>query len=261
MSVDIGPDHDSEGDAARFLGGALSARAHRAFERHLVGCEACWREVELGRAGRRLAESARELAPIELRERLRTVVAGVQAEPAARVAHRARLGRRLRAVPPASPWLLATTSALVLGLVVVVLFGGRDVGALHGTAGQPVAIGQAVAGFQQHRLPGTRLPTAQAPDLATLGLAPVGAAAGSVAGTEVTAFSYRDAAGRDLMVYLSQHPFPTAVGARQLAGPDGPWLATARGVTVLCARSPHALLVLSLDRQLVLDTAKALRVT
>ena len=255
----MAPEHVSEGDAARFLGGALSARAHRAFERHLVGCEACWREVELGRAGRRLAESARELAPSELRERLRTVVAGAQAEPAARVAHRARLGRRLRSVPLSSPWLLAAASALVL--VVVFLFGVRDLGASHGAAGQPVAIGQAVAGFREHRLPGTRLPAAQAPDLGALGLAPVGAAAGSVAGTEVTAFSYRDAAGRDVMVYLSQQPFPTAVGARQLAGPDGPWLATTRGVTVLCARSPHALLVLSLDRQLVLDTAKALRVT
>ncbi len=256
MSVNIGPEHDSDGDAARFLGGALSSRAHRAFERHLVGCEVCWREVELGRAGRRLAESARELAPAELRERLRTVVAGAQAEPAARTPHRARLGRLVRSVPPV---LLATASAVVL--VVVVLFGVRDVGAWHGAAGQPVAIGQAVAGFQQHRLPGTRLPAAQAPDLGTIGLAPVGAAAGSVAGSEVTAFSYRDAAGRDVMVYLSQRPFPTAVGARQLAGPDGPWLATTRGVTVLCARSPHALLVLSLDRQLVLDTAKALRVT
>jgi len=260
MNVELGPEHDSEGDAARFLGGVLSGRAHRTFERHLVGCEACWREVELGRAGRRLVESARELAPLELRERLRTVVASAHAEAAATVDHRARLGRRLRQAAPARPWLVAAAAALVL----VVPLGFRQMGASRATAEQPVAISQAVSGFREHRLPGTRLPQAQAPDLAVLGLTPVGAAAGSVAGTEVTAFSYRDAAGRDVMVYLSQQPFPTAVGARRLAGhdrPDGPWLAVTGGVTVLCGRSPHALLVLSLDRQLVLDTASVLRVT
>jgi len=54
------------------------------------------------------------------------------------------------------------------------------------------------------------------------------------------------------VVYLSREPFPSALGAQRLTGPDGPWVATSDGVTVLCARSPHALLVLSLDRELVL---------
>lgn len=260
MSADLGPEHDSEAEAARFLGGALSARAHRAFERHLVGCEACWREVELGRSGRRLVESAREVAPPELRERLRALVASESAEPAARIDRRGRLGRWLRHGAQAHPWLLTGAAALV----VAVPFGVRQVGQSPAAVGQPVAISQAVSGFREHRLPGTRLPQAPAPDLAMLGLTPVGAAAGAVAGTEVTAFSYRDAAGRDVMVYLSAQPFPTAVGAWRLAGddrPEGPWVATTRGVTVLCGRSPHALLVLSLDRQLVLDTAGVLRVT
>ncbi len=257
MSTDLGPDHDSEGAAARFLGGALSARAHRAFERHLVGCEACWREVELGRSGRRLVESARELAPPELRERLRTLVASESAE----LVHRPeRLSRRLRHGARARTWVLAGAAALV----VAVPFGVWQVGQSPAAVGQPVAISQVVSGFRQHQLPGTRLPQAPAPDLAMLGLMPVGAAAGVVADTEVTAFSYRDSAGRDAMVYLFAQPFPTAVGARQLAGherPDGPWVATTRGVTVLCGRSPHALLVLSQDRQLVLDIADVLRVT
>jgi len=260
MSADLGPEHDSEAAAARFLGGALSARAHRTFERHLVGCEACWREVELGRSGRRLVESARELAPPELRERLRAVVASESAEPAAMVDRRGRLSRWLRRGAQAHPWVLAGAVALV----VAVPFGVWQVGQSPAAVGQPVAISQAVSGFREHRLPGTRLPQSQAPDLAVLGLTPVGAAAGSVAGTEVTAFSYRDTAGRDVMVYLSAQPFPTAVGAWRLAGddrPEGPWVATTRGVTVLCGRSPHALLVLSLDRQLVLDTAGVLRVT
>jgi len=41
----------------------------------------------------------------------------------------------------------------------------------------------------------------------------------------------------------------------------GPWIAGARGVTVLCARSPHAVLVLGLDRRLVLEVARTLNVT
>ena len=260
MSVDLGAEHDSEGEAARFLGGALSARPHRAFERHLVGCEACWREVELGRSGRRLVESARELAPPEMRERLRTLAASESAEPAAIVNRRERLSRRLRQGAQAHRWLLAGAAALV----VAVPLGVWQVGQSTAAIGQPVAISQAVSGFQEHRLPGTRLPQAPAPALAMLGLTPVGAAAGVVAGTEVTAFSYRDPAGRYVMVYLSAQPFPTAVGARRLAGhnrPDGPWVATSGGITVLCARSPHALLVLSQDRQLVLDIANVLRVT
>ena len=67
--------HDSETAAASHLGGALRPRATRAFERHLLGCEQCWREVDAGRAGRRLAESARQVAPPELREQLRAVIA------------------------------------------------------------------------------------------------------------------------------------------------------------------------------------------
>lgn len=245
-------EHDSEARAARFLGGGMSVRAHRAFERHLVGCEPCWREVELGRTGRSLAESARELAPTELRERLRAVVAST--DPAGTTL--ATAGARWR--PPAR-LLLATAAALVL--VAAVPWGLWQTGGATARAGQPAAISQAVADYRGHRLPGTRLPQSQAPDLRALGLVPVGAAAGSVAGTDVTAFSYRDATGRDVMIYLSQQPFPTAVGARRLTGADGPWLASTRGVTVLCGRAPHALLVVSLDRQLVLDTATLLRVT
>ena len=256
MSTDLLPGHDSEWAAARFLGGALSARAHRAFERHLVGCEACWREVELGRSGRRLVESARELAPPELRERLRALVASESAEVLRRPGP---LSGWLRHRSWAHPWVLAGATALV----VAVPFGVWQVASSPASVVQPVAISQVVSGFRQHRLPGTRLPQAPAPDLTMLGLMPVGAAAGAIADTEVTAFSYRDSAGRDAMVYLSAQPFPTAVGARPLVGhdrPDGPWVATTRGVTVLCGRSPHALLVLSQDEQLVLDIADVLRV-
>ena len=246
--------HDSEALAASLLGGDLTTSEHQAFEQHLLACEACWAEVDLARTGRRLAESAREVAPLELRERLRGVIAGAGATGAPRAVvlpHRGRSRRTALAV-------LATAAALALGLLVVPGLLAADRTDL---TAQPVAIAQAVAGFRAHVLPGAQLPVGQAPDLTALGLRPVGAAAGEVAGTMVSAFAYRDSAGRDLTVYLSREPFPTAVGATRLTGADGPWVAVEKGVTMLCARSPHALLVLSQDRALVMATAAAMRLT
>lgn len=274
-----GRPHDSETAAADYLGGGLHPRAVRAFERHLLGCEQCWQEVEAGRTGRRLAESARQVAPPELREQLRAVIAsevgasefGAGASrpgrpPAGGPIRPSRRGRGQRGWG----WLAALragglTWRLALGglalgglalLVVVALQPGRS-----GPPRQPAAIGAAVADFYALRLPGTEVPRGAAPDLSQVRLRPMGAAAGVVAGRAVTAYSYRDSAGRDLLVYLSQEPFPAAAGAERLGGPDGPWIAGIGGVTVLCARSPHALLVLGLDRRLVLDAARALDIT
>lgn len=253
--------HDSEVAAATYLGGGMRPRARRAFERHLLGCQDCWREVSLGREGRHLAESARQVAPAELRERLRTVIsaqASASADPGSGSSSSRRFQFRSAAPSRRRPagrraWAaLAATAALVIGAGLIGFVGHP------GSSKQPAPIDASVADFRAHRLPGTLMPSAQAPDLTQVHLRPLGAASGSVAQTQVTAFSYRDAAGRDVLVYLSQEPFPTAVGAQHLAGPDGPWIATADGVTVLCARSPHALLVLGRDRQLVLDTARAL---
>ena len=281
--------HDSETAAADYLGGGLHPQAVRAFERHLLGCEQCWQEVEAGRTGRRLAESARQVAPLELREQLRAVItsevgasevgasevgAGEFGAGASRTGRPAASGpirpsRRGRA-QRAWGWLAAlrggrltwrpALGGLALGglalLVVVALYPGRS-----GPPRQPAAIGAAVADFRALRLPGTEVPRGAAPDLSQVRLRPMGAAAGVVAGRAVTAYSYRDSAGRDLLVYLSREPFPTAAGAERLAGPDGPWIAGIGGVTVLCARSPHALLVLGLDRRLVLDAARVLDIT
>lgn len=71
--------HDPERDAAAYLGGGIRARRRRRFEDHLMECEDCWREVEAGRLGRRLAESTRELAPQALRETVRAAVAAFPA--------------------------------------------------------------------------------------------------------------------------------------------------------------------------------------
>jgi hypothetical protein len=66
--------HDPERNAAEYVSGELGRRATRWFEAHLLNCEDCWREVLLGRLGRRVAEEAREQAPAGLRERVRAAV-------------------------------------------------------------------------------------------------------------------------------------------------------------------------------------------
>jgi anti-sigma factor RsiW len=66
--------HDPERTAAEYVTGELSTRATRWFEAHLLHCEDCWREVILGRLGRRVAEEAREQASAGLRDRGRAAV-------------------------------------------------------------------------------------------------------------------------------------------------------------------------------------------
>jgi hypothetical protein len=66
--------HDVERNAAEYVSGELSLRTRRWFERHLLDCEDCWREVLLGRFGRRVAEDARESVPVGLRDRVRAAV-------------------------------------------------------------------------------------------------------------------------------------------------------------------------------------------
>ena len=66
--------HDPERNAAEYVSGELSRRATRWFEAHLLHCEDCWREVLLGRLGRRVAEEGREQAPAGLRDRVRAAV-------------------------------------------------------------------------------------------------------------------------------------------------------------------------------------------
>jgi len=258
--------HDSETAAAHYLGG-LRPRATRAFERHLLGCEQCWQEVEAGRTGRRLAESARQVAPPELREQLRAVIASEVSAAQAPSAPQSRrptarsLRLPVRALRAARRAWVPAVGGLALVAAAVLVVGHPGAGRRDGGTRQPAAVGAAVADFRSLRLPGTQVPQAAAPDLTQVRLHPMGAAAGIVGGRTVTAYAYRDTAGRDLLVYLSREAFPTALGAQRLSGPDGPWIATTEGVTVLCARSPHALLVLGQDRQLVLDVGRALAVT
>lgn len=216
--------HDPERDAAAYLGGALRARRRRRFEDHLMECEDCWREVEVGRFGRRLAESTRELAPQALRE---TVRAAVAALPSSR--------RRLR-----GPLVGATLAVLVAGSFAAVQL----------RSDQPAPIARAVADFRQGRMPTEAPSGAPAPDLAPLSLSLTSAGSGSLDGLHVDAYSYRDAAGRRLLLYVSDTTFPVAAGARQ-ATRNGPWRVRISDLELLCSSEPHALLAISDDPALL----------
>lgn len=237
--------HDAERDAGRFLGGAMSPVEREEFTRHLIGCNPCWSEVEQGRRGRRLAESTRTAAPGALRDRVRALV---EAEPA-RTPAPLPLTRR-----PVRRWLapLGVPVAAAAAVALILTAGS-------GTT-EPPALRQAVADFSDGQLPGAQLPALRAPDLSRLDLQPVGAGGGTYEGLDVDGYAYRDDAGRRIVVYLSDEAFPEAPGARRLAGENGPWVAQRGDVTVLCARSPHALLVVGEDDQLVRQAASALGV-
>ncbi len=225
--------HDSERDAAAYLGGAMRARRRRGFEAHLMECEDCWREVAVGRTGRRLAESTRELAPQSLRE---TVRAGVAAFPSPR--------RRFRLPLAGAILLLAAIGAF---------------SAVQLRTDQPAPIARAVADFRQGRLPIEAPTTADAPDLTPLSLSLTSAGSGFLDGLPVDAYSYRDAAGRRLLLYLSDTAFPVAAGARQ-AVRDGPWRAHISDLELLCAQQPHALLAVSDDAALLDRLARQLAI-
>lgn len=229
--------HNPELDAASYLGGAMSPRRVEAFEQHLMECEDCWREVTQGRAGRALVESARELAPAELREDLRATIAAY--EPA----------RRLRR----GAWLaVAAAFALVAGgaSTFLVVRGPR----------QPGAIAAAVSDFRTGRLPVAGAPRRPAPDLSAVGLVLSTSGAGEVGSLPIDAYLYRDAEGRRVLLYLSDKPFPVAAGAHHAGGADAPWTARDGEVELLCAQRPHALLLLSEQQGTLQRAAEALGV-
>jgi anti-sigma factor RsiW len=66
--------HDPERNAAEYVSGELTRSARRWFEQHILDCDDCWREVLLGRFGRRAAEDAREPVPVGLRDRIRAAI-------------------------------------------------------------------------------------------------------------------------------------------------------------------------------------------
>lgn len=237
--------HDPSRDAAAYLGGAMSDRKSEQFEAHLLCCSDCWREVTQGRAGRALGESMREVAPQSLREDIR---AATQVE--------SHSSRRFKLM-----WLTSAALAVVL----VALAGAfllRPGPGDSSTAQQPESIAQAIIDFQNGRIPAERPADRDPPDLAGLGFAVSGAGSGEVGDVEVDGFSYQDTAGRRLQLYVSTEPFPEAVGARMIFNrPNSPWMASSRGVGLLCAQKPFSLLAVSEDPVVLEELSAYLKVS
>jgi hypothetical protein len=247
--------HEPERDVAAFLGGALEPEARAAFNEHLLGCDGCWTELHDAQEGRSAVESVRELAPAALRERLRSLV--LAAEPAAPESSEAVLGASDSLPRARRRWVTyGAVTAVAAALVMVFALVVRP----SPTPREPAALAAAVADFRAQALPGRQLPTASAPDLSALHLMPVGSGGGQYDGLPVDGYAYRDSAGRRLVVYLSPQPFPAAPGAQRLQGAEGPWTAWRGDVILLCARAPHALLVVGQDEQLVRSAASSLGV-
>jgi hypothetical protein len=224
----------------------MSLQDSKTFSTHLLHCADCWTELDRARRGRSLAESMRIAAPAALRERIRGLVDAESSGPDTAGWPSSRTSRRRWLLPVGVP----AAAAAVIALILIFDSGTSD----------PPSLRQAVADFTAEQLPGSQLPNQRAPDLSQLQLHTVGAGGGTYAGLDVDGYAYRDPAGRRVVLYLSDDSFPEAPGAHRLAGEDGPWVAQRGDVVILCARMPHALLVVGQDDQLVRSTARALGV-
>lgn len=224
--------HEPEKAAAAYLAGTMGARRRERFERHLVECEDCWGEVQLGRAGRSLAESARELAPQDTRENVRGVIAALPAPH-----------RRLR-----PRW-----GATILGVGAVMLASIGYVG-LQGPE-QPAVIEAVVTDF---RGPAHRGEVVEARLPRRLGdLRYLTSYAKTVEGLDVVAHAYRDPAGHEVIVYQADRTFPVADGAEHSS--DGrTWSAATDGVALYCTDHPIPSLVVGDDEREVNLAAREL---
>lgn len=243
--------HDPERDASRYLAGAMTPDRRAAFAGHLLSCQTCWGEVQRARAGRAAMEAAREVAPADLLDRVRALV-DMEARTGT-PARRRTTTRRLR-----GPVFAGAASACLA----VVLILGRSGGEVPAEPSGSSSLQQAVADYTDRVLPGTHMAASSAPDLSGLHLEAVGAGSGSFGELKVDGYSYSDPAGRRLVLYLSQEPFPEPAGAERLTAPRGPWMVHRGDVAVLCgllaAPSSRAVLVVGQDDQLVTAVARTL---
>jgi hypothetical protein len=228
--------HD-HAEIAAYVAGELTGRSHAVFEEHLMTCEDCWDEVEIGRRGRQLAIRAREVAPDDLRQRVAEQVIAASGGP--------RPARLVVLAVAAAAVCLAAVAALA------VVAGHHD---------PPPAIAAAVSGFRSDQLPGSHIPVTTAPDLTSLGFLQTAAGGGDLAGVPVTAYAYRDELGRRLLLYIGDRPFTTPQDAEEYGGGNA-WITHDHGVYVLCGREPHVTLFVGLDEKQVNRAAEFLDLT
>jgi hypothetical protein len=222
--------HDPERNAAEYLGGSMSRRRRRAFEAHILDCEDCWSELELGRGGRTVAEAGRELAPQFLRERVRASVEALETRP-----HRLR-------------WRMSAGLVVVAAVALTAVLRIAD-------GGQPPAIDAILADFRGDVPLAAEAPARLPARLGDLRLVDV--RTGDAADLRVVEHEYEDAAGHVVSVYQSEGRFPIAEGAdhSQLAPT---WTARLEGAVLFCSDTPIPSLVVGDDRREVVMAATEL---
>ena len=180
------------------------------------------------RQGRRLAETAREVAPPDLRDAVRHAVAvGVEPDP--------RGTRRTARV---------LVAACVL-VVVVAVGGSLTLG--RRTPGEPGPIAAALDSY--HHVNGSGIE--RAPDLGTMGLKVMASENMSLAGMPVEAFAYRSPTGSTLTLYMADVAFPRATEATPLQlGTSQGWQAERDGMMMIGGNTPPSYLAVTSDHGL-----------
>lgn len=117
-----------------FLAGDLDPTAAAAFDRHLLGCDACWTAVHEDRRARDALDFLREPAPARLADAVRHAVEAVPA--------RRRAQRRL-----------ARTAAIGMAAALVVFGGLFAAGGLRSPPGDPPAIAAVLAAARHRSTP------------------------------------------------------------------------------------------------------------
>ena len=217
--------HDPELMAAAYVSGEQDERTRSAFETHLLECEDCWREVRLGREGRRVADMGRELTPPGLRDDVR---AAVLLSP---------VGARRR---PSRALIAAAVAVVAVGA-----FAGLTL--TRGGGGQPAAIRAALADYRIGAVGSASPTTRPAPDLAAQGLLLESAGRTGLDGLTVDAFSYGAADGARVLLFLSDRAFPVADGATEQSGAVHGWRASQDGLHLVCGDGPVSYLLVSRD--------------
>jgi anti-sigma factor RsiW len=223
--------HEPERDAAAYVGGVMTPEERERFEEHLLSCEACWREVRVDREGRRLAESARESAPDELRA---SVIEAVLAAGHEEVV--APPGSRGRAT---SWWQRVAFVAAVLALVVAA--------AVARTVPQPPVIAAAMAAYEDASVEAHH-EAITAPDLGALGVSQVGAIRMALANMDVEAFAYRSPSGSRLTLFMADESFPQPASATST---EGGWRESHGDMELMSGAAPVPFLAVSTDQQLL----------
>lgn len=215
--------HDPEKNAALYLSGGMRPRRRKAFEEHILECEDCWSEVDIGRRGRSVAEAARRLAPQSVRERVRTAV---WATPVPK--------KRLK-------WRVVTTS---VGLIALSIAGAAAVVATFADEEQPRAIALLIDDFSGEVEMGDPAPRRLPRRLGDLELRD--SKSGEMYGMAITAHEYSDPAGHKVVVYQADETFPVAAGAEH-DGDRQTWTVEVDGAVLFCADHPIPSLVVGDD--------------